>query len=268
VQRLLVRHGLGPADDATGPADRLADESPVLAGIVGASVQGRVALGPRAGARVRRVGDARDTAAVTSRGARQAHLEGFDLHANVRVAANDRAGLERLCRYILRPPFAQERLRLRSDRSLSQCVRREVEDHLREAVAADPEGNGPDAERRAVANFGDPRLIAAQFAAVALARQTRKVGAAVILVIAGVFVAMKARDSDGRADHLGGQRRCSHRPSAVRSGIALRISDPHLFDGDRDRLCGGPRGSHSQGRAANGIHGGLAGHASRFVALK
>jgi hypothetical protein len=53
VQRLLARHGLEPADDATGPADRLADESPVLAEIVGASVQGRVALGSRAGARVR-----------------------------------------------------------------------------------------------------------------------------------------------------------------------------------------------------------------------
>ena len=49
VQRLLVRHGLEPADDATGPADRLADESPVLAGIVGASVQGRVALGSARG---------------------------------------------------------------------------------------------------------------------------------------------------------------------------------------------------------------------------
>ena len=45
VQRLLVRRGREPADDATGPADRLADESPVLAGLVGASVQGRVALG-------------------------------------------------------------------------------------------------------------------------------------------------------------------------------------------------------------------------------
>ena len=51
----------------------------------------------------------------TSRGARQAHLEGFDLHANVWVSANDRAGRERLCRYVLRPPFAQERLRLQSD---------------------------------------------------------------------------------------------------------------------------------------------------------
>jgi hypothetical protein len=69
----------------------------------------------RAGARVRRLGDERDTAAVTSRGARQAHLEGFDLDANVWVSANDRAGLERLCRYVLRPPFAQERVRLRSD---------------------------------------------------------------------------------------------------------------------------------------------------------
>jgi hypothetical protein len=32
---------------------------------------------------VRRLGAERDTAAVTSRGPRQAHLEGFDLHANV-----------------------------------------------------------------------------------------------------------------------------------------------------------------------------------------
>ena len=50
-----------------------------------------------------------------SRGPRQAHLDGFDLHANVWVSGNDRAGLERLCRYVLRPPFAQERLRRRSD---------------------------------------------------------------------------------------------------------------------------------------------------------
>jgi putative transposase len=31
------------------------------------------------------------------------------------VLANDWAGLERLCRYVLRPPLAQERLRLRGD---------------------------------------------------------------------------------------------------------------------------------------------------------
>jgi len=134
VQRLLVRRGLEPGDDATGPADPLADESPVLAGIIGASVQGRVALGSRAGARVRRLGDARDTAAVTSRGPRQAHLDGFDLHANVWVSATDRAGLERLSRYILRPPFAQERLRLRSDGRVALELKRAWHDGTRELV--------------------------------------------------------------------------------------------------------------------------------------
>jgi hypothetical protein len=71
---------------------------------------------------------------VTTRG-RQAHLEGFDLHANVWMGAHDRAGVERLCRYILRPPFAQERLRLRSDGR----VRPEP---TASAPAAGPDGTG------------------------------------------------------------------------------------------------------------------------------
>ena len=103
-----------PADD-TAPADPLAEVSLVLAGLVGASVQGRVALGPRAGARVRRLGDEPDLGHVTSPCPRQAQLDGFDLHANVWVPSNDRARLEQLCRYLLRPPLAQERVRLRAD---------------------------------------------------------------------------------------------------------------------------------------------------------
>jgi hypothetical protein len=79
------------------------------------------------------------------------------------------------------------------DRALSQRLRQEVEDHLREAVAADGAGDAPAAQRRAIANFGDPQLIAAQFALLSLARQSRKAGVAVVLVIAGVFFAMKAR---------------------------------------------------------------------------
>jgi hypothetical protein len=50
---------------------------------------------------------------------RHAHLEGFDLHANHSVRADDRAGVERLCQYLLRPPLAQGRLeRLRDGRVL------------------------------------------------------------------------------------------------------------------------------------------------------
>jgi hypothetical protein len=41
---------------------------------------------------------------------RSALVEGFSLHAGVRVHENDRVGLERLCRYLLRPPLAVERL--------------------------------------------------------------------------------------------------------------------------------------------------------------
>jgi len=34
----------------------------------------------------------------------------FNVHANVRVRANDRVGLEHLCRYLARPPIANDRL--------------------------------------------------------------------------------------------------------------------------------------------------------------
>jgi hypothetical protein len=47
---------------------------------------------------------------VTTTGSRQAHLDGFDLHANVAVAANNCDGLEQLARHVLRSPIAQERL--------------------------------------------------------------------------------------------------------------------------------------------------------------
>jgi len=79
------------------------------------------------------------------------------------------------------------------DRSLARCVRQEVEDHLWEAVAADPAENLLEAQRRAVANFGDARVLAAQFALVSLAKQSRRAGVAAVLVVAGIFIAMKAR---------------------------------------------------------------------------
>ena len=35
---------------------------------------------------------------------------GFNLHSATRVHGNDKQGREHLCRYILRPPFANHRL--------------------------------------------------------------------------------------------------------------------------------------------------------------
>jgi len=113
VLRLLERRGYGP--DAEAAQDPLVEESPVLAGITSASVLGQVAVGRRAGARVWRLGSEPDAPWVASTGPRQAHLDGVDLHADLRVAGHDRKRLEHLCRYLLRPPLAQERLRLLAD---------------------------------------------------------------------------------------------------------------------------------------------------------
>jgi len=79
------------------------------------------------------------------------------------------------------------------DQALARRVRQEVEDHLQQAIAADPSNGGIAAEHRAIAEFGDARAIAAQFATLSVAEQMRKLGIALILMIAGVFVAMKGR---------------------------------------------------------------------------
>jgi hypothetical protein len=115
VRWLIERRGLDSQDEGVAPADPLAEESGVLASIASASVLGRIALGSRAGARVRRVGWEPNAPSVTSAGPRRAHLDGFDLYASLPVPADDRARLEQLCRYLLRPPVAQDRLRLTAD---------------------------------------------------------------------------------------------------------------------------------------------------------
>jgi hypothetical protein len=67
---------------------------------------------------VLRLGDASTTKPASPKGRRQARLGGFDLHANTSVRAKNRPKLERLCRYLLRPPVAEDRLSFGSDGSV------------------------------------------------------------------------------------------------------------------------------------------------------
>ena len=53
-----------------------------------------------------------------------ARVAGFSLHAAQAVSAGDREALERLCRYGLRPPFAQDRLSLLPDGRVAYRLRR------------------------------------------------------------------------------------------------------------------------------------------------
>jgi hypothetical protein len=126
IVRLARRHGieLEGALDEEQVSDPLALDSPALAGIRGASVLGRVATGPRAGQRVMRLGSDPGAAAVTTGGPRHAHLEGFDLHANVAVPAGERARLENLCRFVLRPPVAPDALELTPEGKVLLRLRR------------------------------------------------------------------------------------------------------------------------------------------------
>jgi hypothetical protein len=55
---------------------------------------------------------------------RSAHLDGFSLHAGVRVHEHDRQGLERLCRYAGRPPLALHRLSMGTDGRLVYRMKR------------------------------------------------------------------------------------------------------------------------------------------------
>jgi hypothetical protein len=138
IIRLLRRHDIdleGRLDD--GRSDPLALESPVLAQVQGASVLGRVATGPRAGQRVLRLGSDATAPLVITGGRRHAHIEGFDLHANAAVRAGEDERLEHLCRYILRPPVAQDALELTADGKVLLHLRRPWRDGTR-AICFEP----------------------------------------------------------------------------------------------------------------------------------
>jgi hypothetical protein len=79
------------------------------------------------------------------------------------------------------------------DGPLARRVRQEVEDHLWEASVTEGGEDPVAAQRRVVARFGDCRVIAAQYVASSLYRQTKNVGAVAVFVIAGIYLVMKGR---------------------------------------------------------------------------
>ena len=112
VRRLLARRGAG--EDSDG-ADPFVEATPVLAGLSAASVQGGVGLDRASGARPRRLGVPPEDVIEPAHGACHARWHGFDLHAGLLVPAGERERLERVCRYALRPPVTDERLRVGAD---------------------------------------------------------------------------------------------------------------------------------------------------------
>jgi hypothetical protein len=112
VARRLRRRGLAGDDDAT---NGWAEEAPVFADLAAASIEGKAALGPGRGARPARFGALPTWTEPQPPGRCHARSNGFSLHAALVIPAGQRDRLERVCRYVLRPPVAVDRLHLVSD---------------------------------------------------------------------------------------------------------------------------------------------------------
>ena len=110
IRRHVERSGL------TETADSLHEEDPLHAQLLSAAVQSRAATGEQAGQRVLRFGDPvlpepdKPTQDAADKQKRLATQAGFSLHASVHVPARQRTRLERLCRYVARPPVCGPRL--------------------------------------------------------------------------------------------------------------------------------------------------------------
>jgi hypothetical protein len=115
LQRIVAKRA---AEDE----DALARDEPLLAVLAAASLRARSASGPNAGERWRRLGDRVEPATWNDDPEASRRIPqhgGLSLHAAVAVPARDRLRLERLCRYVARPPLANERLEEHPDGRLA-----------------------------------------------------------------------------------------------------------------------------------------------------
>ncbi len=130
VARVLARTESGILRRLEGSGvddDPLAGDDLLMATLGAASIRSRIATGPEAGEPWRRLGDrvepVEDGDAGVEVGAivppRCVRQGGMSLHADVAVPARDRQRLERLCRYVARPPLALGRLEAMTDGRLA-----------------------------------------------------------------------------------------------------------------------------------------------------
>lgn len=111
TREILIRRGLWEDEEETPGEDPLSERDPGLAGLYQDSIRGVISLGKKRGRSIVFFGEpAWDEDPAAKRTGYS-----FNLHASQATRAGDRVGLERLCRYVLRPPLASDRLIERPD---------------------------------------------------------------------------------------------------------------------------------------------------------
>ena len=135
VEKILQRQGrsLDP-EMCCDEQLQLELEEPGLAACYAAAARGVGVSGERAGQPTLRLVIPADGAEPTrgpNRDEPVAEVRGFNLHAKQVVDGRDRQRVEQLCRYILRPPLAQDRLEERADGLLQLTLKRVWKDGTR-----------------------------------------------------------------------------------------------------------------------------------------
>ena len=115
VGRYLERQGLVEGDTGnvylTPDAVNASDDDP-SSQLLGSSITYRIALGPQQGRKVFTLQTLPDLESDNPFSSSVGEVAGFSLHAGVATKANERAKLERLCRYITRSALSTKRLSL------------------------------------------------------------------------------------------------------------------------------------------------------------
>ena len=116
-----------------GRLSELPSDQPVLASCYGAAASDLQMLGDDPGQRTRKVfGPVRYPEKTT--GAPVAEAGGINIHAGAAVDGRDRRRLERLCRYMARPPLCAQRLELQDDGKIRYSFRAPWKDGTRAVV--------------------------------------------------------------------------------------------------------------------------------------
>jgi hypothetical protein len=94
--------------------ETMGEKDPLLARLLAAAAAGAAPAGPANQRKPLRIVLDPDERPV-GKGTLCAQTQGFNLHAATKVAANDTQGRLALCKYILRPPLANDRLKILDD---------------------------------------------------------------------------------------------------------------------------------------------------------
>jgi hypothetical protein len=112
IVRVLERHGRS-LEGVSDTEDEIAHEQPVLASLYGASTTDVQLLGAAPGQKTSKL--VRPVHLVPTLPQLVAEVGGVNVHATAALDGRDRPRLERLCRYVARPPLAQDRLEMHGD---------------------------------------------------------------------------------------------------------------------------------------------------------